>query len=153
LCYNSLSLLQFPDQKVTAAETMRAFDRAILAALGLLLAGCSSGPVIDMVPAAVGGLPSGTPARPTTTSQFPAVHDMPPPRADAALTADDQAKMEKGLKAARDQVEAEGKAVADGKAELPAKKHPAAAQKPKPKKPAAKNGATDGETTGAKINP
>jgi hypothetical protein len=132
---------------------MRAFDRTILAALGLLLAGCSSGPVIDMVPAAVGGLPAGAPERPTTRAQFPAVHDMPPPRADTALTADDQVKMEHGLKAARDQVEQEGKAVADGKAELPAKKRPATAQKPKPKKPAAKNGETGGDTTGATTKP
>ena len=135
---------------------MRAFDRAIFAALSLLLAGCSSGPVIDMVPSAVGGLPSGAPARPAVTAPFPAVHDMPPPRADAALTADDQVKMEKGLKAARDQTEEEGKAVARGEGEPPAKKRPAAAQKPKPKKPAAKNDKnekTNGETTGAKINP
>ena len=136
---------------------MRAFDRAILAALGLLLAGCSSGPVIDLVPSAVGGLPTGAPARPTTTSQYPAVHDMPPPRSEQALTADDQVKMEKGLKAARDQVEEEGKAVARGEAELPAKKPPATAQKPKRKKPAAKDGDKNadkkGETTGAKTNP
>jgi hypothetical protein len=136
---------------------MRAFDRAILAALSLLLAGCSSGPAIDLVPSAVGGLPSGAPARPATAAQFPAVHDMPPQRADAALTADDQVKMEKNLRAARDQLEEQGKAVARGDGELPTKKPPAAAPKPKHKKPAAKNsktnGKTNGETTGAKINP
>ncbi len=81
---------------------------------------------------------------------------MPPPRADAALTADDQVKMEKGLKAARDQAEEEGKAVTRGEDDPPAKKRPAARQKPNPKKPAAKNDKnekTNGETTGAKINP
>jgi hypothetical protein len=136
---------------------MRAIDQAILAALGLLLAGCASGPVIDLVPAAVGGLPSNAPARPTTTSQFPAVHDMPPPRGEQKLTADDQVKMEKGLKAARDRVEKEGKAVARGEDESPQKMAPATAKKPKRKKPAAKDGdknaAQNGETTGAKTNP
>ncbi len=139
---------------------MRACERAILA-LGLLLAGCSSGPVIDMVPSVVGGLPAATPARPATTAAFPAVHDMPPPRAEQSLSADDQVKMEKDLKAARDQVQKEGKAVANGEAEVPAKKPPATGQKPKPKKPAAKdrekdgdkNAGKKGETTGAKTNP
>ena len=133
---------------------VRTIDRTILAALGLatVLAGCSSGPVVDMVPTVVGGLPAGSPARPTTPPQYPAVHDMPPQRADTPLTADDQIKMEKDLKAARDRQEDAAKAAADNKAadaKPPVKNAPAAAQKPKKKKPEVKNG----ETTGAKTNP
>jgi hypothetical protein len=132
---------------------MRALELAIWAAASLSLAGCSSGPVIDMVPSAVGGLPSGAPARPAAAAQFPAVHDMPPPRADQALTADDQVKMEKGLKAARDRVEQRGKAVANDEGDVPAKKPPASAQKHKSKKPASQKDETNGETTGATTKP
>jgi len=132
----------------------RTTNRAILAVLGLTaaLAGCSAGPVIDVIPTAVGGLPTGTPARPTTPHQYPAVHDMPPPRADTPLTADDQVKMEGDLKAARDRQEEAAQAAADktaADAKPPEKKAPAAAPKAKKKTPDAKNG----ETTGAKTNP
>ena len=128
-------------------------------ALAFVLAGCSSGPVIDLVPTVVGGLPAAAPARPTTPYQFPAVHDIPPPRAESALSADDQVKMEKDLKAARDQLEIEGKSVAEGKDAAPAKKPPAAAHKPKKKnaktagasEPGAKT--TGAKTTGAKTSP
>jgi hypothetical protein len=116
-------------------------------ALAAALAGCSVGPVVDLVPTAVGGLPAGTPTRPAEPAQYPAVHDMPPPRADTPLTADDQVKMEKDLKAARDQQEDQVKALSDD--QPAAKKAPAVAVKPKKKKPAAKND----ETTGAKTSP
>jgi hypothetical protein len=127
----------------------RAIDRTILMAFALAtaLGGCSANPVIDLVPTAVGGLPTDTPTRPTAPHQYPAVHDMPPPRPDTPLSADDQVKMEKDLKAARDKQEDQVKAISDDK--VPDKKAPAAAQKPKKKKPATKGD----ETTGTKTNP
>jgi hypothetical protein len=59
--------------------------------LGLAAAGCASssdpdGPTLARLPASMGGLPEDTPARPTNPGAFPAVHDMPPPRAAAVLT-------------------------------------------------------------------
>lgn len=53
------------------------------------------------MPAAVGGLPAGTPDRPTPTA-YPAVHDMPPPRDDVVLTDAQQKKAQADLLAARD---------------------------------------------------
>jgi len=87
----------------------RAFQRSLLAALGLAtaLAACSAGPLSDRVPEALGGLPAGAPARPVTPYQYPAVHDMPPPRATEPLNEDAQMKLEKELRATRDRQEAE----------------------------------------------
>jgi len=50
--------------------------------------------------------PSGTPARPAAVSQYPAVHDMPPPRPDQPLTDEQQVQMEKNLEQIRDLQEA-----------------------------------------------
>ena len=69
---------------------VRAFNRSIwrlwawLWAWPRRLSGCAPGPMIDRLPADVGGLPAGAPARPATPYQYPAVHDMPPARADPA---------------------------------------------------------------------
>jgi len=78
--------------------------RLIAAALGLigLLAGCVGGPIADTLPEAMGGLPQGTPSRSSSPARFPAVHDMPPPRATTPLNEADQMKMEKDLEAIRD---------------------------------------------------
>jgi hypothetical protein len=72
----------------------------VLAALLATLSACSSTMFSEM-PAAVGGLPAGTPERPSTPP-YPAVHDMPPPREDTVLTDAEQRKMQADLMAARD---------------------------------------------------
>ena len=115
-------------------------------ALPLGLAGCTAGPMIDSLPANV-GLPAGAPERPVTPYQYPAVHDMPPPRATPAMSEEEQVRVEKELSATRDRQEArEGK-----------DKKPAATPKRKPAKnaqdAAAKDGTKDGAKGGAKINP
>jgi len=86
---------------------MRALERSILAALGLaaMLTGCSAGPILGQLPPALGGLPAGAPAEPAAPYQYPAVHDMPPPRATIPLTEQQQFKLEDELKAARDRQE------------------------------------------------
>ena len=117
------------------------------AALGLafvlasVLAGCSES-LIDRLPGELGGLPAGTPARPITPYQYPAVHDMPPPRATTPLSEDEQVRLEKELTAVRDRQEArEGR--------TPKKKDEPAAKKSKTKPGEAKNG----QAAGAKTNP
>ena len=88
------------------------------------LAGCASGPVIDQMPSNL-GLPAGAPARPATPYVYPAVHDMPPPRATPTMTEEQQVKLEKELTAVRDRQEAhEGTAKKTAQA---AKKKPATA--------------------------
>jgi len=120
----------------------RVLKRSLLAVSGLalLLAGCSSAPIVDELPASI-GLPAGTPARPTTPYQYPAVHDIPPPRAAPTLSDEQQGQVEKELAAARDRQEAR---------EGPAKKAGPAAKK---KRAAAKNGGAAGSKDGAKDNP
>ncbi len=49
------------------------------------MCGCSSYTLIDALPQSVGGLPEGTPERPATPQQYPAVHDLPPARSDTPL--------------------------------------------------------------------
>lgn len=51
------------------------------------------------------GLPASAPARPETPPAFPAVHDMPAPRANTVLTSSEQIKMEQDMVAARDQID------------------------------------------------
>ena len=120
----------------------RALKRSILAALGLatvlaaFLAGCAAGPVIDEMPSNI-GLPAGGPARPATAYEYPAVHDMPPPRAAPTMTEEQQLKLEKELTTVRERQEA-GEGTAK-KAAQPAKKKPAAAD--------------NAQTGGAKANP
>jgi hypothetical protein len=118
--------------------------RSVLAALGLavMLAGC--GTVVDAIPRAVGGEPADTPARPATAYSYPAVHDMPPPRADAPMTDEQQAQMEKELISAREKQEAavKAEAAADAAQNAPA---------PATKKPPA--GASRGEATGTTTKP
>jgi hypothetical protein len=113
-------------------------ERSILAALGLAiaLAGCASGPMIEGMPAGL-GLPAEAPARPATAYEYPAVHDMPPPRAIPTMTEEQQLTLENELILVRDRQEAkEGTAK---KPTPPAKKKPATAE--------------NAETAGAKTNP
>jgi len=122
----------------------RALQRSILAALTLAtataLAGCSSGAVIDKLPGDM-GLPAGTPERPTTPYVYPAVHDMPPPRATPTMSEEQQVKEEEELKVVRDRQEA-GDGAAKKTAQ-PAKKKPATAD----------TGQAAGVQDGAKTNP
>jgi hypothetical protein len=79
----------------------RALVAALLFAGALILTGCSVGTLGDHMPAAAGGLPEGTPQRPTTPAPYPAVHDTPPPRSSSVLTDAEQKKLEDDLVAAR----------------------------------------------------
>jgi len=75
---------------------------AALAAGAIALAGCSAGGMVaDHLPNAVGGLPDGTPQRPASSRPYPAVNDMPPPRATTVLTDAETRKLESDLVAAR----------------------------------------------------
>ena len=65
-------------------------------ALALALPGCSATQLADSMPSGVAE-PAGTPARPAVAYQYPAVHDMPPPRPDQPLTDEQQMQMEKDL--------------------------------------------------------
>jgi hypothetical protein len=122
----------------------RALQRSILAALTLAtataLAGCSSGAVIDKLPGDM-GLPAGTPERPTTPYVYPAVHDMPPPRATPTMSEEQQVKEEEELKVVRDRQEARDGAAK--KTAQPAKKKPATID----------TGQAAGAQDGAKTNP
>jgi len=82
------------------------FGRAVLVALGLAVAlcGCSAGAIVDKLPGDMGE-PADTPARPVTPYVYPAVHDMPAPRATPPMTEEQQVQMEKDLTATRDSQE------------------------------------------------
>jgi hypothetical protein len=76
----------------------RALVAALLFAGALILTGCAVG---DHMPAAIGGLPAGTPQRPATPAPYPAVNDTPPPRSSTVLTDEEQKKLQDDLAAAR----------------------------------------------------
>jgi len=117
----------------------RVFQRTLSAAglgLAIALAGCSPGAIIDKLPSGM-GLPAGTPERPATPYEYPAVHDMPPNPPSAPMTEAEQAKLEKDLADTRDRQEGRP---------APAKK-PASTAKKSPKN------AENGQTAGAKPNP
>jgi hypothetical protein len=121
-----LSLQHFPVQTADRAEpNVRVIERRILAVLGLasLLAGCMPGSVIDQLPEAI-GLPRDAPVRPTVPYDYPAVHDMPPPRPTQPLTEEEQVKLEKDLLKIRNQQE--GKSPLSKKTAPPAKFRPPA---------------------------
>lgn len=73
-------------------------ERSILPTLGLavFLAGCSASSLVDQLPPSV-GLPAGIPAQPAVSYQYPAVHDVPPPRATKPMSAEQQLQMEQQL--------------------------------------------------------
>jgi hypothetical protein len=70
-------------------------------AAGAVLPACSSYPG-EMLPHSMGGLPANAPGRPATPGQFPAVHDMPAPRANTVLSDEERRKAEAELLKARD---------------------------------------------------
>ncbi len=52
----------------------------------------------------MGGLPEGVPPRPATPTAYPAVHDMPPPRQDSALSEAESKRLREELKNTRNRV-------------------------------------------------
>ena len=73
---------------------------AIALVLALAAAGCSSS-AIDSIPAWAGGEPAGTPQRPATELQYPAVNERPPARDTKVVSEEEQEKIERELAAAR----------------------------------------------------
>ena len=78
-------------------KVMRLVSAALLLA-ALALGGCSSS--IAELP--IVGMPADAPARPKEAGGYLPVEDVPPARDQAALAADEQAKIKKELLAARD---------------------------------------------------
>lgn len=132
----------------------RTIGRSLLAvcAVAASLTGCSAGPLADkleQMPQSLGGLPPDTPKAPAMPYQYPAVHDMPPPRASEPLSEEQQDRLEKDLNAARDRQEA-----ANPDAQKAAEAAKKTAKKTAKKKPApAQNGQNAGASTGTKTNP
>jgi hypothetical protein len=124
--------------------------RSVLAAccLAASLTGCSAGPLGDALPQSLGGLPADTPPPPKVPYQYPAVHDMPPPRASEPLSDEQQWKLEQDLNALRNRQE---RLEADDK--TPAAPAKAKAAKGKVKKTKKKAAAQNGETSGVKTSP
>lgn len=80
----------------------------LVCVLAFALVGCSStslSGLIDSLPSSV-GLPADAPERPATAPAYPAVHDMPPARANTTLTAEEQVQLENELLATRNRQEA-----------------------------------------------
>lgn len=82
----------------------------ILLAVGMsfMLAACSAsslGSLIDSLPREI-ALPADTPERPAIPAAYPDVHDMPPPRPNTILSAEEQVELEKELTAVRTRQEA-----------------------------------------------
>ena len=65
-------------------------------AVATALSACTTAQ-IDQIPHSVGGLPEGAPARPATPAAYPAVHDMPPQRAQPLLDEEQQKRLESDL--------------------------------------------------------
>jgi hypothetical protein len=98
----------------STSRSQRTWPRRALVAAGLLgaamaLAGCGS-TIADHMPTATGGLPEGSPQRPAARAAYPAVHDMPPPRATTVLSDADAKKLEDDLIAARNRAAEAAKA-------------------------------------------
>ena len=81
------------------SQSKRVGQVAAALLLAATLAGCSS--VVDNIPTSVGGLPEGVPQRPATPPAYPAVHDMPPPREDGALSEAESKRLREDLKNTR----------------------------------------------------
>jgi hypothetical protein len=93
-----------------------------MAAAGLLLAAALGGgsSVVDNSPTSMGGLPEGVPPRPATQPAYPAVHDLPRSRQDAALSEAESNRLREELKGARNKIAVPpADAAADGGARNP----------------------------------
>ncbi|MEJ2378972.1 MAG: hypothetical protein P8Y53_03825 [Pseudolabrys sp.] len=128
----------------------RTLIRSILVAccLGAWLTGCSAGQLSESLPENMGGLPADTPPPPKVPYKFPAVHDMPPPRADKPLTDKQQWELEQNLTRLRKRQEAREAANGDG-GQKPAR-HATKKTRKSRKKPMALHGS---EGAGAKTKP
>lgn len=121
------------------------------------LSGCSTAQ-IDAIPKEIGGLPEGAPKRAEAPPGYPAVHDMPPPRAATLLDEDQRKRMEADLIAARNRQPGQEKnrikdAQKKAKEEAKAKK-PRGSGKDKVRQPAAsQSGAGEGQFNQAGANP
>jgi hypothetical protein len=94
-----------PIMRCERAWGKRALAAALVLAAASILAGCAS-TVADYTPNVLGGLPAETPQRPAKPYVYPAVNDLPPPRTDRMLTAEEQKKLEDDLMAARERTSA-----------------------------------------------
>lgn len=83
-------------------KLVRAGQAASALLLAMALWGCSS--VADNVPTGLGGLPEGVPPRAAGPTVYPAVHDMPPPREDAALSEAESKRLRDELKNTRNRL-------------------------------------------------
>jgi len=74
-----------------------------LCLLAMFLSACSSNSRIgDSLPPSLGGLPVGMPERPAVQPDYPAVHDLPPPRADTTLSDAEKKSLKDDLIASRE---------------------------------------------------
>ena len=101
-----------PTSRLQRTLPRRALVAAGLVAAAVALSGCGS-MIADHMPAAAGGLPEGSPQRPRAPAAFPAVHDMPPPRATTVLSDAEAKKLEDDLIATRNRAEAAAKAAGE----------------------------------------
>ncbi len=107
-----------------------------------LVSGCATAD-IDRLPQELGGLPTNAPARPVEGPAYPAVHDMPPPRAAALLDAEQQKRLEADLIAVRNRQPNQQKNIAkqktkaekEAKAKLAKENKPAGPRGKKVRKP------------------
>jgi len=116
-----------------------------MVAVALLLSGCATSD-IDRIPQELGGLPAGAPARPAQAPDYPAVHDMPPPRAANVLDAEQQKKLEADLIAIRNRQPNQQKNIAREKAKA---QKAAKAKAAKEGKAAGRQGSTAGGRGGS----
>jgi hypothetical protein len=77
----------------------------LLGGAGILSACSSSSRIGDSLPPSLGGLPAGVPERPAVQPAYPAVHDMPPPRADSTLSDAEKKSLKDDLIASRERAE------------------------------------------------
>jgi hypothetical protein len=113
LSLNRFCDLSANDIKEMLRDMIKIRGGLILAIVSLAFAGCSAGPVLEQLPASVGGLPEDAPAAPKAPYQYPAVHDLPPPRSTHPMTDEDLLKAEDTLRAARDRQEQMQKEIED----------------------------------------
>jgi hypothetical protein len=83
-------------------ESARIFAAAGLVAMAGLLSACSSSRIGDSLPPSLSGLPAGVPERPAVQPDYPAVYDLPPPRADTMLSDAEKKSLKDELIASRE---------------------------------------------------
>ena len=91
-----------------------------------LLSACSSSRIGDSLPPSLSGLPAGVPERPAVQPDYPAVYDLPPPRADTMLSDAEKKSLKDDLIASRE------RAALRAGVKKPDTPKPATAKKPDP---------------------